>query len=116
MFDTSLRAVYRDLGIENYDRDLEDSFELQDEITIKIIDVMQIKLIYGEQARMWSDSTNNIQAYDMNMRGSDCFFRINKKDNKQAQYFFKKAISIDEKYAIPYAMLGFTRVLDLCAT
>ena len=86
---------------------------LQDEITIKIIDVMQIKLIYGEQARMWSDSTNNILAYDMNMRGADCFFRINKKDNKQAQYFFKKAISMDEKYAFAYAMLGFTHVLDL---
>jgi adenylate cyclase len=98
---------------ESYDRDLEDIFALQDEITIKLIDVMQIKLIYGEQARMWSDSTNNIQAYDMNMRGADCFFRINKKDNKQAQYFFKEAISIDEKYAIPYAMLGFTHVLDL---
>lgn len=100
------------LWSETYDRDLEDIFVLQDEITIKIIDVMQIKLIYGEQARMWSDSTNNIQAYDMNMRGADCFFRINKKDNKQAQYFFKEAISIDEKYAFAYAMLGFTHVLD----
>jgi adenylate cyclase len=98
---------------ESYDRNLEDIFALQDEITMKIIDVMQIKLIYGEQARMWSDSTSNIQAYDMHMRGADCFFRINKKDNKQAQYFFKEAISIDGKYAIPYAMLGFTHVLDL---
>jgi len=98
---------------ESYDRDLEDIFALQDEITIKLMGVMQIKLVYGEQARMWAGSTNNIQAYDMHMRGADCFFRINKRDNKQAQYFFREAISIDEKYAISYAMLGFTHVLDL---
>jgi adenylate cyclase len=98
---------------ENYDRDLEDIFALQDEITMKLINVMQIKLIYGDQARIWSGSTNNIQAVDMQMRGADCVFRINKKDNKQAQYYFKEAISIDKKYAMPYAMLGFTHLLDL---
>ncbi len=97
---------------ESYDRDLEDIFALQDEITIKLINVMHIKLVYGEQARLWAGSTNNIKAYDMHMRGADCFIRINKRDNKQAQFFFKEAISIDAKYAMPYAMLGFTHVLD----
>jgi len=98
---------------ESYDRELTDIFVLQDEITMKIISAMMVNLTAGEQARIWSDSTNNIQAFDMHMRGAVCFFRINKKDNKQAQYFLKEAISIDEKYAMPYAILGFTHVLDL---
>ena len=63
------------LWSENYDRDLSDIFALQDEITLKIIDAMQIKLTMGEQARLWEGGTTNIQAFDKHMRGSDCFFR-----------------------------------------
>jgi adenylate cyclase len=79
---------------------------------MKIVSAMMVNLTTGEQARIWSDSTNNIQAFDMHMRGAACFFRINKRDNKQAQYFLKEAISIDEKYAMSYAILGFTHFLD----
>jgi adenylate cyclase len=98
---------------ENYDRDLSDIFALQDEITLKLMDAMRIKLTYGEQGRLWSGSTNNIQAYDMHMRGADCFFAVNKKDNKQARYFFQESINIDNSHAMSYAMMGFTHILDL---
>ena len=101
------------LWSENYDRDLLDIFALQDEITLKLIDTMHIKLTFGEQARLWEGMTTNIQAYDMHMRGSECFFRANEKDNKQAQQFYKEAINIDENYAFAYAMLGFTYIFDL---
>jgi len=47
------------------------------------------------------------------MRGNDCFFRNNEKDNKQAQQFYKEAINIDKAYAMPYTMLGFTNIFDL---
>jgi adenylate cyclase len=101
------------LWSENYDRDLSDIFALQDEITLKIINAMQIKLTMGEQARLWEGQTTSIQAYDMHMRGSECFFRYNEKDNKQAQQFYKEAINIDENYALAYAMLGATHIFDL---
>ena len=98
---------------ERYDRDLSDIFALQDEITMKLIYAMQIKLTFGEQARLWGGGTTNIQAFDRHMRGNDCFFRNNKKDNKQAQQFFMEAIKIDKNYAMPYVMLGFTHIIDL---
>jgi adenylate cyclase len=101
------------LWSENYDRDLSDIFALQDEVTLKIIDIMQIKLTYGEQARLWAGMTTKIQAYDMVMRGSDCFFHNNEKDNKQARHFFNEAINIDKSFAFAYAMLGFTFTNDL---
>ena len=101
------------LWSENYDRDLSDIFALQDEITLKIINAMQIKLTMGEQARLWEGQTTSIQAYDMHMRGSECFFRYNEKDNKQAQQFYKEAINIDENFALAYAMLGATHIFDL---
>jgi len=101
------------LWSENYDRDLSDIFALQDEITLKIIDAMHIKLTWGEQARLWEGETNNIQAFDKRMRGLECFFRINEKDNKQARHFFEEAINIDKGYALAYIVLGFAHIIDL---
>jgi adenylate cyclase len=45
---------------ERYDRDLTDIFALQDEITMKIVTALEIKLTEGEQARMWASKTDNI--------------------------------------------------------
>jgi adenylate cyclase len=98
---------------ENYDRELVDIFALQDEITMKLMNAMLVKLTAGEQARLWEGGTTNIQAYDRLMRGQECLFRSNEKDNKQAQHFFKAAINIDKEFAWAYAMLGFTHLLDL---
>jgi len=103
------------LWSENYDRDLSDIFVLQDEITLKIMGALEIKLTKGEQARLWYEkgATSNIQAFDKWMRGVDCFHRVNEKDNKQARYFFEEAINIDECHAMAYIMLGYTHILDL---
>ncbi len=98
---------------ESYDRDLSDVFALQDEITLKLMRKMQTKLTFGEQARLWEGGTTNIQALDRHMRGNDCFFRYNEKDNKQAQLFYKEAINIDKFYAMPYVMLGSVHFSDL---
>jgi adenylate cyclase len=51
------------LWAESYDRDLKDIFALQDEITMKIVTALQIKLTEGEQARMWAKKYGNIDVY-----------------------------------------------------
>jgi adenylate cyclase len=101
------------LWSENYDRDLSDIFALQDEITLKIIEMMQIKLTLGEQARLWVGMTTSIQAFDMMMRGSDAFWKTNEKDNKQARQYFEQAVNMDESYALAYAFLGYTHTSDI---
>ena len=98
---------------ENYDRDLSDIFALQDEITLKIIENMQIKLTMGEQARLWAGMTTNIQAFDMMMQGLDALYRTNAKDNRQAQQFYEQATNIDNSYSMAYALLGFTHITDV---
>jgi adenylate cyclase len=101
------------LWSDNYDRDLSDIFALQDEITLRIIETMQITLTLGEQARLWAGMTTNIQAFDLMMRGYDAYWRTNEKDNKQASQFFKQAINIDESYAMAYTWLGNTHISDI---
>ena len=48
------------LWAERYDRDLKDIFELQDEITLKIVTALQVKLTEGEQIRMRSKKLKNL--------------------------------------------------------
>ncbi len=99
---------------ENYDRDLEDIFALQDEITMKLINAMEINLTSGEQSRLWAAiGTDNIQAYDKQMRGIDRLYRNNEKDTIQARQFFKEAINLDKSWSMPYVMLGFTHIQEL---
>ena len=97
---------------ENYDRDLTDIFVLQDEIALNLMYAMQIKLTSGEQARLWEGDTKNIQAFDKQMRGFECFYRLNEKDNNQARHFFNEAINIDKTSAMPYVMQGCTHIVD----
>jgi adenylate cyclase len=101
------------LWSENYDRDLEDIFALQDEIALKIIDIMHIKLTLGEQARLWAGMTNNIQAYDKYMRGIECFYGFSGQDIAEARKFAKEAIDLDKEYALAYVLLGATLWFDL---
>jgi len=101
------------LWSENYDRDLSDIFALQDEITLKLINTIQVKLTEGEQARLWEGATTDIKAYDKLMRGNEYFHRNNQKDNKQARQFFREAINIDKIYAMAHVLLGFTHICDL---
>jgi adenylate cyclase len=98
---------------ENYDRDLEDIFALQDEITMRIVETMQIKLTMGEQARLWAGMTKDIRAYDWFVRAFDAYSQMNEKDNKQAQRHFQEAIKIDDSYAMAYAWLGITYIADI---
>jgi len=48
------------LWAERYDRELKDIFAIQDEITMKIVTALRIKLTEGEQARMWAKKYINI--------------------------------------------------------
>jgi TolB-like protein/class 3 adenylate cyclase len=62
---------------ERYDRDLKDIFALQDEITMKIMTALQVKLTEGEQARLFGKGTANLQAYEKVLQGREHIRRLN---------------------------------------
>ncbi len=63
------------LWAERYDRDIKDIFALQDEITMKIVTSLQVKLTEGEQARMWSKDYKNL---DTKLKGMEAMSAWNK--------------------------------------
>jgi adenylate cyclase len=103
------------LWAERYDRDLEDVFALQDEITMKILMALQVKLTEGEQARVLGIGTENHEAYVKILQGREHIYRMNKEGNTLARQSFEEAITLDPEYAVAYTYLAWTYMLELLA-
>jgi adenylate cyclase len=101
------------LWAERYDRDLKDIFALQDEITMKVITELQVKLTEGEQARLRAKKTDNLQAYLRLMQGVKPFFTMTKEGNALARQIFEEVITLDPEFPQAYNLLGVTHILDV---
>jgi adenylate cyclase len=101
------------LWAERYDRELKDIFALQDEINMKILSALQIKLTHGEQARIWAKGTDNLEAYLKLMQAHENFIKMNIEGNALAQQMAEKTITLDPKYADAYSLLGKTHMMDV---
>jgi len=101
------------LWAEKYDRNLKDIFALQDDITIKIIKALRIKLTDGEQARLRIKSSVNLEAFLKTLKAWDYFVRNNKDDNVLARREVKNVIAITPEYSDAYVLLAFTHINDL---
>jgi adenylate cyclase len=100
------------LWAERYDREPKDIFVLQDEITLKILNSLHVKLTGGEQDRVYVKGTNNLEAYIKVLQGRDYFWRLNREGNILAKKMFEEAITLDPKFPSPYWLLGMTHVMD----
>ena len=100
------------LWAERYDRELKDVFALQDEITMKIMRALQVKLTEVEQKCLMCKYTCNMEAYDYTLRGMEYFSRATKEANAQARQMFERAIDLDPKYASAHSRLGLTHLME----
>jgi adenylate cyclase len=98
----------RHLWAEKYDRVIKDVFELQDEITKKIITALQVKLTSGEKASIYAKDTNNLEAYLQYLQASEYRLHATKEDTARARKLSEEAIALDPKFARAYALLGTT--------
>jgi TolB-like protein/Tfp pilus assembly protein PilF len=96
------------LWAERYDRELKDVFAIQDEITMKVITELQVKLTEGEYARIAAIGTNNIEAYLKCLNAIRIWRRMTKEDNLLARKMLNEAIALDTNYPWPYIYLGWT--------
>jgi len=101
------------LWAERYDRDLKDIFVLQDEITMKIINALQVELTEGEHARLWGKGTDNLQAYLKSLRARELYLTQTKEGNALARRTAEEAIALDPEYAPPYHVLSVTHHMDV---
>jgi len=103
------------LWAERYDRELEDIFAIQDEITGHVVEALKVKLDVGERKRIGRLGTTNVEAYDYVLRGREMLYRFTPDTNAEAEGLFEKAIALDPSFTAPYADLAivvFTAYLN----
>jgi adenylate cyclase len=98
---------------ERYDRDLQDIFAVQDEVTQQIVAALKVKLTSVEQSRLGRQPTTNLEAYDHYLRGLELYAQRTREANTQARQMFERAIALDPQFATAYAFLGRTYLIEL---
>jgi len=101
------------LWAEQYDRNLDDIFAVQDDLTKEIITAMQVKLTEGEQARAVAKGTNNLQAYLKCLQAQGYHIRLNPESNAMAKQLAEEAVALDPEYAYAYYALGTAHQIDV---
>jgi adenylate cyclase len=102
------------LWADRYDRDLTDIFEVQDDVTRRIVDALKVTLSPAENKRFAESGTPNIDAYDCYLRGREVM-AVNPKTRErfeQSTKFFMRALEIDPGYSQAYAGLSMAYGLD----
>jgi TolB-like protein/Tfp pilus assembly protein PilF len=90
------------LWSERYDREIEDVFEIQDDISQSIVKALRVILSEGEKKAIENKPRTNIQAYDYYLRGRQFFHQLRRRSLEYARQMFNKAIELDPDYALAY--------------
>jgi tetratricopeptide (TPR) repeat protein len=101
------------LWAKKYDRNIDDIFAVQDEITKNIITAMQVKLTEGEQVQTAARGTDNLEAYLKCLQAHEYMHRINPESNALGKRLAEEAIALDPEYAWAYYVLGRGHMLDV---
>jgi tetratricopeptide (TPR) repeat protein len=92
---------------------MKDLFDLQDEITKKIVASLHVELLRGEDVRLYEKSTDNLEAFSHHIKGLELFNEHTKEDNAKAREHFKAAIKLDPEFVTAWGLLASTHLIDV---
>jgi TolB-like protein/DNA-binding winged helix-turn-helix (wHTH) protein/predicted Zn-dependent protease len=99
-------ATGAEVWAERYDRPLRDVFALQDEIVRRIVTTLNLQIGLAQQGVVIPRTTENLEAYDDVLRGTEYQGSLTKGGNAKARALFERAIELDPRYAFAYASLA----------
>ena len=91
---------------ERYDRVMEDVFEIQDEISQAIVEKLKVKLVGREKELLAKRYTENLQAYNLCLRGRYYWYKRTPEAFRKAMEFYQRALAEDPDYALAHAGLA----------
>src|SRR3712207_6760174 len=100
------------LWAERYDRDLEDIFAVQDEVTRSIVSALKVKLTAGEEAQREGRSKVDPEAYDLLVRARQTMLQLRPEGAVEARRMLERVIEIDPGLALAYAQLSIITFAD----
>jgi serine/threonine protein kinase/tetratricopeptide (TPR) repeat protein len=96
------------LWSERFDRELADVFAIQDEISLAITDRLKLKLLGQEKVRMAKRHTEDLEAYDLYLRGLYFRRKLTRDSIPKAMEYFNRAIEKDPDNALAFAGLAYS--------
>ena len=94
------------LWSERYDRQLEDVFDIQDEIAENIVRALRVVLGEDEKRAIEKAPTENVHAYEYYLRGRQFFHQCRRTALQYARRMFDRAIEIDLNFARAHAAIA----------
>jgi TolB-like protein/Tfp pilus assembly protein PilF len=91
---------------QRYDRELEDVFQVQDEITATIVSTLAGRVEATQLVRARAAPVERLEAYDFLLRGKDHHHRFTAQDCATCIEMFDQAIEKDPEYAVAHAWLA----------
>ena len=108
----------RHIWAERYDRELEDIFSIQDDMTRAIVATLPGRVEAAGHDRAKRKPTDNMVAYECVLAAKVLHHRSARADNAEAQRLLDRALALDPNYAHAHAwkacVLGQTWVYDWC--
>ena len=101
----SVRDGYH-LWAERFDRMVEDIFDLQNEVSAKIVSALKISLTDSEREALTQKPTDDLRAYDFYMRGRELLYLKGRRNTEKAIQMFEAAAASDPGFASSYAGLA----------
>jgi len=96
----------RHVWAERYDRELEDVFAIQDQVTSAIVATLPGRVEAASRDRAAKKPTASMAAYECVLTGKTLHHRSTKTDNIEAQRMLARAVELDAKYAHAHAWRG----------
>jgi len=91
---------------DRYDGKLDDIFELQDDITAKVLGAVGTEITLAEIERARRERSGSIDAWDRYLKALSLYYQIDKADNEHAKELLSEAIEIDPQFSSGYALLA----------
>ena len=98
---------------ERYDRELDDIFDLQDEITERIVGCLEPEIGLAERLKVKRAAQTNLQAWDYYHLGIHHFFRFTAEDNLLAQEMLARSRELDPGFGEAHAWWAYAVVLGM---
>jgi TolB-like protein/Tfp pilus assembly protein PilF len=99
------------LWSERFDREMEDIFAIQDEISLSIVDKLKVTLLEDEKGALAKRPTENLEAYNLFLQGRYLTSKLSRESLRNAIERFQEAISLSPEYAQAYAQMALVYYL-----
>jgi adenylate cyclase len=106
-------ATGNHLWAERFDRELEDIFDVQDEITDIITARVEPEVGMAERQRVIRGPRQNLQAWDYYHMGVAHFYKFTAEDNVEAQHLLNKSRELDSEFGAAHAWWAYATILGM---